>query len=84
LNAVNQDSLDESAADNFATLKRHFTEMLSAYHWNGDWKEKFSQVENDVAVVLTDVDDSATRRQLEAFRVELEMFFASTTIGLGG
>jgi hypothetical protein len=56
---------------------------------NGDpvnWKEKFSDVEKDVAGILGGVPSpppADVRRQLEQFRLEVELFFASATNYLG-
>lgn len=52
-----------------------------------DWRMKFSEVEKDLASILAGVSSpsvpaSDVRRQLEQFRLELELFFASATLGI--
>jgi hypothetical protein len=50
-----------------------------------NWKESFSAVEKDLAGLLGGVPSlppSDARRQLEQFRLELELFFASATLDL--
>jgi hypothetical protein len=45
-----------------------------------NWKEKFTDVEKDLATILANVSSPPSpeiRRQLEQFRLELELFFAS-------
>jgi hypothetical protein len=54
-----------------------------------NWKQKFSDVEKDLAAILGGVPvppPAEVRRQLEQFRLELELFFASATnyLGRGG
>jgi hypothetical protein len=45
-----------------------------------NWKERFTDVENDLSAILASVSSPTPpdlRRQLEQFRLELELFFAS-------
>ena len=52
-----------------------------------DWRLKFSEVEKDVAIIMGGVaappgSPANAKRQLERFRLELELFFASATSDL--
>ena len=55
-----------------------------------NWKMAFSEVEHDLSAILTGDDpaakvkeiDAGIRRQLEEFRLELELFFASGTLDI--